>query len=494
MKLIYFTEFIDGEFFGFTPFNGKEQVYGTDLLIINGDRHVRDPEGQLPEDTQHYLSYDREHLRTFILGLTVRRSYDDYLLLEPKILERIEEGEKIVLFSEYFLWNDEIEFMLYLKTKKNFDLHIVKEIRVDFVSNNYHELLRVFPFKDCASICYMNGTEYADEDESSEVYEKPIYEELENVLKAISNLDKTDMVIYDHEMKKYVPCKLPAYHSSSMFEFITPNADKDICQKLYEYRKEYARNNKLNYNKKPCSECECKNECTSVCDECDGNAAFLWEQINDNCISDYDCDDDDISAKLNGIDRMRIGTDGEGIRSLILMAGCPLSCKYCGNKKYKDIFPDTETLSVSGMERFLHCDAIYFEATGGGLTFGGGEPLMQPDFIHEICRKYPRWSVNVQTSLCCEPSAIEVLAGDIDRWYVDIKDMDPDIYKSYTGMDIWTMLENLKLLSRLVPAEKITVRVPLIENYNTENDVRKSVKALKAMGFTDIEEFRYTVF
>ena len=491
MKLIYF---VHGSHYRFKPFKDKEQVYGTDVLIIDGERRRSYFEKNELGSTENVISHNSKDIVVVHEGLTTCDNYDDYLLLEGKVLDRIEEGEKIILFNEYMFCNDEIEFLFYLKTKKNFELHIVKETRVDFVSNDYHELLRIFPYNGFTSICFVNEAEYADEDESSEIYEKPIYAELENVLKAISGLDKTDTVIYDHETGKYVPCTPPAYHSNLLFEFITPSTDKNICQKLYEYRKDFAQKNKLKYDKKPCSECECKNECTSVCDECDGNAAFLWEQINDNCISDYDCDDDNISAKLNGIDRMRIDTDGEGIRSLILMAGCPLDCKYCGNKKYKDIFPDTETFSVSDMERFLHCDAIYFEATGGGLTFGGGEPLMQPEFIHELCRKYPRWSMNVQTSLCCKPSAIELLADDIDRWYVDIKDMTPHIYKSYTGMDIWTMLQNLKLLLRLVPEERITLRVPLIENYNTENDVMKSVEALKAMGFTDIETFNYTLF
>lgn len=484
MKMIYFIyEHRNNDF---KPFRGKEQVYNADLLTIDADRYDLIPV-YLPEKSNNSLRFET-------IGITVRDYDEDYKKLEPKILERIKPGEDVALFIDSTNSAD-IEFMFYLKSGRNFSLHIINLISVNYFSKDYRELLRIFPYENCTSICYLNKKEYSGENE--DFYENPVFDELESILSAISNMDKTDMAIYDHELKKYVPCDLPEIRLNSLFEFITPNTDRDLCQKLYEYRKEFARKNKLEYDKKPCAECECRTECRTVCTECDMEADSLWYIRNFNAKKKnkyISCNYKNVTGKINGVDRMRINTDGEGIRSLILMAGCPLNCKYCGNKKYKDIFPDTETFSVSGMERFLHCDAIYFEATGGGLTFGGGEPLMQPDFIHELFRKYPRWSVNVQTSLCCEPSAIEVLAGDIDRWYVDIKDMDPDIYKSYTGMDIWTMLENLKLLSRLVPADRITVRVPLIENYNTENDVRKSVEALKAMGFTDIEKFRYTVF
>lgn len=97
--------------------------------------------------------------------------------------------------------------------------------------------------------------------------------------------------------------------------------------------------------------------------------------------------DEDIWAHINGIDRLRIDTDGNGIRSLILPAGCPLDCKYCGNKKYKEIFPTTGGFDVDDLGKYLAKDGVYFEMTNGGVTFGGGEPLLQAGFIHEVHNK-----------------------------------------------------------------------------------------------------------
>lgn len=499
MKIIHFIR--DDWWGGFTPFKGKEQVYGTDLLIIDGNRYHYNPKRPKPADSEHFLSYDKEDLLMRTLGLSDRRIFEDYLLLETKVLKHIINIEDIVLFTDSWKLRDDVEFLSYLKTKKEFNLHVITVINENYVSNDYRELLRIFPSDNCTSICYMNIWECSKDDEDdNEDYEEQLFHELKYILAAISDTDRAGFSIYDHEKKEYIRCAIPIFWGNSMFEFITPTVDEDICQRLYEYRKAYASKHDLKFDQKPCIECECHNECGIVCDECDSISWRMWDKVNIAPYHDYVSGSqnypyqyNDIEALINGIDRMRIDTDGNGIRTLILMAGCPLNCRYCGNKQFKEIFPVTETKSVDDMEYHLHKDAIYFEATNGGLTFGGGEPLMQADFIHEMHSKYPMWSIDVETSLYCGQAEILKLADDIDHWFVDIKDMDPDIYKKYTGSDIWTMLDNLQLLIKTVPTEKITVRVPLISNYNTEDDVEKSVRKLKDMGFLDIETFKYSI-
>lgn len=170
-----------------------------------------------------------------------------------------------------------------------------------------------------------------------------------------------------------------------------------------------------------------------------------------------------------------------------------MSCQFCANKEFKDIFPETKNITVDSCGEYLRKDGLYYEMSGGGLTFGGGEPLLQADFIHEIHRKYPMWSINIETSLYCDPAEILKLTDDIDHWFVDIKDMNPEIYKRYTGGDIWTMLENLQVLIKNVSVEKITVRVPRIKQYNTEDDIQESVHKLEEMGFINIDVFDYSM-
>ena len=104
------------------------------------------------------------------------------------------------------------------------------------------------------------------------------------------------------------------------------------------------------------------------------------------------------------------------------------------------------------------------------------------------------WSVNLETSLNVPLEKMLAVVNDIDFWYVDIKDMNPEIYLRYTGKPITRVLANLAELIRLVPADKICVRVPLIKGYNSSVDVERSVNALSEMGFTNIERFEYIVY
>ena len=79
----------------------------------------------------------------------------------------------------------------------------------------------------------------------------------------------------------------------------------------------------------------------------------------------------------------------------------------------------------------------------------------------------------------------------VDHFFIDIKDMDPSIYKTYTGQDNALVKSNLALLLSLVGAERITVRVPHIPGFNTDADVEASTAELKAMGVTLFDVFTY---
>ncbi len=143
----------------------------------------------------------------------------------------------------------------------------------------------------------------------------------------------------------------------------------------------------------------------------------------------------------------------------------------------------------------MKLDDLYFRATGGGVTFGGGEPLLSCKEIlhfHKICRdKGHDWRITIETSLNVPKVLVEVLEGIVDHWIVDIKDMNPEIYKAYTGEDNAQVIENLQHLLR--KKAKMTVRVPLIPSFNTETDVENSISILKKMGVRDIDRFTYII-
>jgi len=193
-----------------------------------------------------------------------------------------------------------------------------------------------------------------------------------------------------------------------------------------------------------------------------------------------------------GIARHRIATDGEGITTLVAAHGCPLECRYCLNPHCKS-GQARYVFTIEELYEKLVCDDLYFEATGGGVTFGGGEPLIYSDFIRDFilyaksCGR--SWRFNLETSLSTGKESLKELDGLIDRYMVDIKDVDPEIYFAYTKKSIDDTLDALMYLAP--HKDKVTIRVPLIPGYNTECDNERTVSQLRKSGFTDFDRLTY---
>ena len=86
---------------------------------------------------------------------------------------------------------------------------------------------------------------------------------------------------------------------------------------------------------------------------------------------------------------------------------------------------------------------------------------------------------------------VRIAAEYIDHFYVDVKDTNPQIYRAYTGRDNEKVLRNLRLLLSLTGPERITVRLPLISGYNTEEDRQDSMRLLEQMGVANFDCFTY---
>lgn len=123
------------------------------------------------------------------------------------------------------------------------------------------------------------------------------------------------------------------------------------------------------------------------------------------------------NAHIIGICRHRLTTDGEGVTTLVAFHGCPLRCKYCLNPQSlvkPERFPSYDALSLYNETRI---DALYFIATGGGVTFGGGEPCLHADIITQfrnLCGK--EWSLSLETSLNVAPQQFASLIPIIDHF------------------------------------------------------------------------------
>lgn len=199
------------------------------------------------------------------------------------------------------------------------------------------------------------------------------------------------------------------------------------------------------------------------------------------------------TANVLMIDRLRMGTDGDGITTLVGFYGCPLRCKYCINDRCHISESDSAVTSADLYNR-VKIDQLYFKATGGGLTFGGGEPLLNADFIFEIMELGAKeWHTTIETSLNVPIGKWGCLIDYVDEYIVDVKDMNPTIYKSYTGCDNEVVISNLKELQRQGLSGKILLRLPLIHEYNEENDRMRSRHELEEIGFSRFNELKYKI-
>ena len=199
------------------------------------------------------------------------------------------------------------------------------------------------------------------------------------------------------------------------------------------------------------------------------------------------------SASIFGLSRHRLTTDGEGVTTLVAFSGCPLRCKYCLNKASWDMANGRDYTPETLFEE-VKIDQLYFLATHGGVTFGGGEPLLQVEFIRTfraLCGS--QWQILAETSLNVPFENVETLDSVLDGYIVDIKDMNPEIYKAYTGQDNALVLSNLQWVLQHGDPNRVMVRLPHIPEFNTDEDVAKSRECLKAMGVVDIDEFNYII-
>ena len=204
----------------------------------------------------------------------------------------------------------------------------------------------------------------------------------------------------------------------------------------------------------------------------------------------------EVTFPLAFCDRLRMDTDGAGVTALVGAWGCPLACKLCINpqtwRERTDGKPAFTRMTPDELYERVRIDHLYYLATGGGIAFGGGEPLLHTHFITEFRAVCPaEWRIYAETCLHIPSEHIQDAAATVDWFFVDIKDMNPSIYRAYTGRDNALVKENLRTLLSLVGPDRVTVRVPRIPGFNTEDDVAASVAELRAMGVEHLDVFHY---
>ena len=202
----------------------------------------------------------------------------------------------------------------------------------------------------------------------------------------------------------------------------------------------------------------------------------------------------EITAPFIAINRHRLTTDGEGVTTLVAFHGCPLRCEYCLNAQCLQADGVWCRLTPGELYSEVEIDDLYFMATGGGICFGGGEPLLRSDFIKAFAEiMNPEWKLTIETSLNVPLENVKAIASLVQMWYVDIKDMNPNIYKAYGCKENKQVVSNLQWLAVNGYADKVIIRLPLIPEYNTDEDRQQSQQQLEEMGFTNFDKFKYIV-
>ena len=180
-----------------------------------------------------------------------------------------------------------------------------------------------------------------------------------------------------------------------------------------------------------------------------------------------------MKGKVHSIDTFS-ALDGPGIRTVIFMQGCALRCKYCHNPDTWAIeSPDAREYEVEELMEVILKNRAYYEASGGGVTFSGGEPLLQHHFIREVfkhCRE-ENIATAYDSSLYISPRVILDLVPLTDLVLADIKQINNEKSRLLTGADNRLNLENLKLLNEHKVA--IWIRYVVLPGW-TDTD-RKSV-------------------
>ena len=227
--------------------------------------------------------------------------------------------------------------------------------------------------------------------------------------------------------------------------------------------------------------------------------------------------------------------DGPGIRTIVFLKGCPLSCKWCCNPESQSFFPQLryidfkckkcfecadkcglhavskndlkrafeickeceikncvedcnyDAVKISGKKykvseviEIVSKDIPFYNNSGGGVTFSGGEPFAQPEFLLELLKECKKANINTTVETCgwCRKEDIEKSLDFVDLFLFDLKIMNDEQHKKFTGKSNKIILENLKFLAE--QKKQIIIRLPLIPSItDTSENIHDIINFMK---------------
>ena len=194
--------------------------------------------------------------------------------------------------------------------------------------------------------------------------------------------------------------------------------------------------------------------------------------------------------------------DGPGIRTTVFFKGCTMECQWCHNPEsknfgieefvVKDRVKKSTKHEIVGYEMTIdevmekiEKDRVFYDESNGGVTFSGGEPLVQINFLLEllkVCKKSNIYTV-VDTSGEASWKDFEKILNYVDLFLYDLKIIDNELHKKYTGVPNKRVLKNLNQL--IEERSNIELRIPLIPNItDTDSNINDIVNYISNLSKT----------
>jgi len=223
--------------------------------------------------------------------------------------------------------------------------------------------------------------------------------------------------------------------------------------------------------------------------------------------------------------------DGPGIRTLVFLKGCPLNCQWCANPESQSCAPEIlyfqnrcascgrciancpqgaikvddefglitdpdrctlcglcvdacyygarelsgEEMEVCDVMNIIERDKMFYDATQGGVTLSGGEPLLQTAFVRELTRECKERGIHtaIETTLFADKEIVKRALEYIDLVFVDVKHFDPYKHAEFTGVRNELIINNIEMIDNL--GKQFIIRIPFIPGVNDDDETQKQI-------------------
>jgi pyruvate formate lyase activating enzyme len=192
--------------------------------------------------------------------------------------------------------------------------------------------------------------------------------------------------------------------------------------------------------------------------------------------------------------------DGPGIRFVVFMQGCPLRCRFCHNPDTWEVNKGTLYSPEQLFEEIMKYKA-YMDFSGGGVTFTGGEPLLQAEFILEVAKllKTQNIPIAIDTSGYVWNDEVKAVLEYTDLVLLDIKNYDPLVYEAVTGVALAPTLNLLDYLRekdiaawiRYVLVPQLTDNIDSIRKLSEHLGKYPNVEKIELLPFHKMGEYKW---